>query len=441
MLRTVSWRRFLEAPLDIASLVAYRIAFGLILAVEMLRYTGYGWVERDYVQPAFHFTFYGFEWVRPLPGAGMYLHFAALFVAALCVAAGYRPRAAAAVLCAGIGYVFLLEKAVYLNHVYLVTLLCGLMTIPPTGAACSLDAARDPRSGRDHLPRWQLWLLRLQIAIPYVYGGIAKLNADWLVRGEPMRAWLAGASDWPLIGAHVGDPRVIMFTSWAGCFFDLLIVPALLWRRTRVPAALACLCFHVTNSQLFEIGIFPWMMLASSTLFFPPDWPRALLRLAPARPVIVTGARAARLPLGPVAAYVLLQLLLPFRHHLYPHAVMWSEEGQRFSWFMKSHHKESEGRFFARVLPDGREWEIRPRDFLTERQEHAMLIWPDLLQDFARHAAAQLSDSLGRPVAIRAEVRCALNGRTPRLLVDPEVDLAAQPRTLAAASWIRPLAD
>jgi hypothetical protein len=33
----------------------------------------------------------------------------------------------------------------------------------------------------------------------------------------------------------------------------------------------------------------------------------------------------------------------------------------------------------------------------------------------------------------------SLNGREPQPLIDPVVDLATQPRTLAPASWIVPL--
>ena len=442
-------RTWLESPVDIASLIVFRVLFGTIMACEMLRYATYGWIERDYVQPAHHFTFYGFDWVKPWPGPLMHLHFAVLLVAAVAVAVGFQTRLNAGLLGLGMAYVFLLEKSNYLNHLYLVTLIGFLMMVPPLSRRWAVDSAREPRERQDWAPRWQLWLIRLQLAIPYVYGGIAKINSDWLVRGEPMRAWLTGAADWPLVGAYATREPVVMFTSWAGCLFDLLIVPAILWRRTRPFAALAALAFHVTNSQLFEIGIFPWMMLAGTSLFFEPSWPRDLLararrllgraELAPLADGRAWEPARARLPAFLVLGYVLVQLILPFRHHLYPHNVMWSEEGQRFSWFMKSHHKECEGRFFARVLPAGSEWEIQPRDYLTERQEHAMLIWPDMIQDFARLAAADLEQKLGQRVAIRAVVTCSLNGCPPRPLTDPAVDLAAQPRTLRPATWILPL--
>ena len=32
--------------------------------------------------------------------------------------------------------------------------------------------------------------------------------------------------------------------------------------------------FHVLNKWMFDIGIFPVMMLAATLLMFPPDWPR-----------------------------------------------------------------------------------------------------------------------------------------------------------------------
>jgi vitamin K-dependent gamma-carboxylase len=46
--------RFLR-HVDIAWLVAFRILFGAALSVSMLRFLAYGWVDRLFVTPKFHF--------------------------------------------------------------------------------------------------------------------------------------------------------------------------------------------------------------------------------------------------------------------------------------------------------------------------------------------------------------------------------------------------
>ena len=189
------------------------------------------------------------------------------------IACGLFYRLAAALFFLGITYVFLLDTAMFQNHLYLISLLSFLMIFVPAHRAFSLDAWRRPALGSDTVPAWALWLLRFQIAVPYFYGGLAKLNYDWLVRAQPMTVWMAEGTEgsWgrPLHAAW--GPYVL---SWGGVLFDLLIVPALLWRRTRIPALLLAVTFHLTNSQLFTIGVFPWLMIAATLLFLEPTWPR-----------------------------------------------------------------------------------------------------------------------------------------------------------------------
>src|SRR5262245_29979535 len=90
--RRMTWQRRLDAPIDIASLVYFRAGFGLIMAWWAWSYLASGRVRAFYVVPKFHFTYYGFDWVRPWPGVGMSLHFAALMPLALCIARVLRHR-------------------------------------------------------------------------------------------------------------------------------------------------------------------------------------------------------------------------------------------------------------------------------------------------------------------------------------------------------------
>ncbi len=248
------------------------------MLVETFGYLNSNLIATDFIDPAVHFPFVGFEWVRPWPGFGMYVHFWVLAAAALGIMLGCFYRLSAAVFCLGFTYVFLMEKAYYLNHFYLICLISFLLVFIPAGDACSLDALRRPSTGSATAPAWALWLLRIQLAIVYVFGGIAKLNGDWL-RGEPMRMWLAAEQDFPLIGRWFDQEWMVYVFSYGGLLLDLLAVPLLLWRPTRWAALILVISFHVINANLFEIGIFPWFMIAATVLFFPPDLPRFLLPL------------------------------------------------------------------------------------------------------------------------------------------------------------------
>ena len=187
-------------------------------------------VARYYIQPGIHFTYHGFSWIAPLPGDGMYVLFYALGLLAACILVGFYYRAAAALFFLGFTYVFLLDQARYLNHFYLISLVSFLLVFVPAERALSVDALLRPRMRSDVTPAWTLWLLRAQIGIPYFYGGIAKLNNDWL-RGEPMRMWLAGKRDFPLIGPFFTEDWMVYQFVVGGLLLDLLVVPLLLWTR------------------------------------------------------------------------------------------------------------------------------------------------------------------------------------------------------------------
>jgi len=162
----------------VAPLVVFRVCFGALLLCEVWRYFVHGWITRYWVEPTFHFTYHGFSWVRPWPDAGMYVHFVALGVLAACILLGFCYRVATVLFFLGFAYVFLLDQTHYLNHFYLIVLLAFLLVFVPADRAGSLDARLWPARRAGTAPAWTLWLLRAQIAITYVYAGLAKLTPD-----------------------------------------------------------------------------------------------------------------------------------------------------------------------------------------------------------------------------------------------------------------------
>src|SRR5207237_4545043 len=141
-----------------------------------------------------------------------------------------------------------------------------------------------PSIRRDEVPAWTGWLLRFQIRVVYFFGGIAKLNADWF-HGEPLRSVLLSNRDFPLLGHLVFTNHVFVDVfNWGALLLDLLVVFLLLNRYTRVPAYVAAITFHLMNARFFMIGIFPWLMIAGTAVFFPPDWPRRIVNDARTRP-------------------------------------------------------------------------------------------------------------------------------------------------------------
>lgn len=437
----------LFAPVDIAALVYFRIAFGAIMLWEVLRYFAHGWIARYWIDPPVHFTYYGFDWVRPWPGVGMHLHWAALGMLAAAVTLGYRYRISAVLFFIGFTYAFLLEQARYLNHFYLICLVSFLLIFIPAHRALSLDVRRTATLRSATAPAWCLWVLRAQIAIAYFFGGVAKLNSDWL-RGEPLRAWLADRTDVPLAGQWFTEEWMVQIANWGSLLFDLLVVPLLLWRPTRAAAFVLAVLFNLMNARLFSIGIFPWFMIAATALFFPPSWPRRLLArwwpgagggTAPPESHAVPAPRAQRITISLLGVYLAVQLLVPLRHHLYPGNVNWTEEGHRLSWHMKLRNKEAQLEFAVTNPATGEVWIVDPYDTLPAWQAGKMATHPDMILQFSHYLADEFRRHGHSGVEVRAHAVASLNGRRPQRLIDPSVDLAREPRSLRPASWIVPL--
>jgi vitamin K-dependent gamma-carboxylase len=443
-------------PVDISFLVAFRVLFGGIILWEVYRYFTYGWITRYFVEPALTFTYYGFSWVKPWPGTGMYIHFFVLGLAAACVMAGFLYRLAAPVMFLAFTYFFLLDQARYLNHFYLVCLISFLMCFLPAERAFSVDALLRRKIRSDVVPAWTLWLLRAQVGIPYFYGGIAKLNSDWIHGGEPMRIWLSPLTKIPAFGHIFASEFVVYSFVIGGLLIDLLVVPLLLWRRTRLFAFAAAVVFNLINALIFEIGIFPWLMLGALLLFFPPDLVRRFARAfmssgeefpkaAPSPVPTITDGNSCpslfrqKLVVGLMAAYLAVQLILPFRHFLYPGNVSWTEEGHNFAWHMKLRTKGGEAVFTVTHPQSGQTWTIKPEDHLEPHQVTKMTTKPDLVLLFAHYLAEQKRREGYENVEVRARAMVSLNGRQRQLLVDPNVDLTKEQVSLLPARWIMPL--
>lgn len=438
----LSW---LFAPVDNTPLVLFRIAFGLLITLESAGSIATGWVHDNLIAPSVAFPMIGFDWVRPLPGAWMYAYYALMAMCGLLVMLGCFYRAGLAAFTALWSGTYLMQTVSYNNHYYLLILL-GLLLLPtPAHAWASLDARRNPALRSLTCPRWCIAALAAQTALVYGFAAIAKLDADWLA-GRPFEVWLPRKADW-LFGPLFVQPWMKWILVWGGLAFDALIIPLLLWQPTRVLAIALAVAFHLFNSYLFRIGVFPYLGIALCLLFVPgeelrrrflPRKPPAPARAAPPGP-LSAGRRAV---VAALAAYFAVQVALPPRHVLYPGRVDWTEEGHRMSWRMMLRSKTGNIEFHVVHPPSGRRWTVNPGEFLTDKQTLRVAIRPDLIWQFAQFLERHCAGQGIAPVEVRASSAVSLNGRPAQPLVDPHVDLAAQEwRFLRPNPWIVPLAD
>lgn len=411
------------------------------MAWEVCRYFRNGSIYHYWLEPRFLFKYYGFSWVHSWPGHWLYIHWAVLGVLALFVAAGFLYRVSAALMFLSYAYFFLLDEARYVNHTYLICLYCFLLTIVPAQRALSIDAWMRPSLRSDSAPAWSIWLLRFQIAVVYIFAGIVKLSPDWL-RGEPMRYELSHATNAPIVGRFFGEEWAVYVVTYGGLLFDLLVVPLLLWRRTRGAAFCGVVIFHLINALWAGIGMFPWLAIAASALFFRPKWPRRILAAfgCPGRSILqeckVPIPVRRGLILSGVGLYAAIQILLPLRYLLWRGGVEWKWAEHRFSWRMFLITYSSVANFYVTDPNTGRSTHIALSDFLTARQAPQMGYLPDLPLQFAHYLATVLPRWGPKPLQVQARIFVSINGRKPVLYINPIVDLAAQRRTLGRPAWL-----
>ena len=82
----------LFAQVDIASLVVFRITFGLIMLIEVFRYFNHNWIARYWIDTEYNFPYWPFEFLKPFGGNGMYYLFILLGVLSFFILMGFLYR-------------------------------------------------------------------------------------------------------------------------------------------------------------------------------------------------------------------------------------------------------------------------------------------------------------------------------------------------------------
>ena len=411
------------------------------MLVVVARFFANDWIAEHYIEPTHFFHYYGLDWVRPWPGDGMYVHFALMGLFALGVALGFHYRASIVAFGLLFSYAHLCDKTNYLNHYYLVMCLCFVMALLPLDRALSVDAWRGRVPRAENVPAWVLYALRAQIGLVYVFGGIAKLSSDWLLHAQPLTIWLAANGDFPVLGALFAHKWMAYAMSWGGAAFDLSIVPLLCWRRSRPLGYVAVVAFHLITARLFHLGMFPWIMMAGSLIFLPPDWPtRVLARIGrpgargPERATSVFRTSAVVPAL--LAVYFAFSVAFPLRHFLYPGDTSWTEQGFRFSWNVMLMEKDGTVDYRVVEPSTGRRSIVPPSRYLTRYQARMMATQPDMVLELA-HVIRDDFEARGvRNPEVHADAFASLNGRPVARLVDPTVDLASERDGFAPKPWI-----
>ena len=431
--------KLLFKHIDNSALIVFRIMFGFLIFMESVGSIFTGWIRRTLIEPQQTFSFIGFEWLQPLPGNGMYIYYAVMGLCGLFVMVGFKYRWSMLAFTLLWTATYLMQKSSYNNHYYLLILLSAIMVVQPANTYLSVDARLHPEIKMISMPRWCSWVFILQMLIVYTYGAVAKIYPDWL-DGTVAEFLMKGKKDLFLVGEILQQKWTHYTIAYVGILFDALIIPLLLWKRTRKIAFLASIFFHLFNSFVFQIGIFPYLSLAFALFFFPTEIiHRLFLKRKPfydKGDVIVPKYRKAFITV--LGLYFIVQLGLPLRHWFIEDDVLWTEEGHRLSWRMMLRAKSGYTTFKVIDVKTNSEIPIQIENYLSDKQQRTVSTKPDVIWQFAQRLKKMFAEK-GVDVKVYANTSIRINGGELKQLIDPEVDLGSVKwHPLKHSEWLRP---
>ncbi len=433
-----------------APLAVFRILFGLVMLFSISRFAYNGWIETLYLAPSFHFHYAGLAFIK-VPGVYIYLIFAVCGLAALMISIGFKYRLASVVFFISFTYIELLDKTYYLNHYYFISIIGFLLIFLPAHSTYSIDAYKDDSIIREYIPKWTIDVIKLMLAIVYFYAGLAKLNPDWMFRAMPLAIWLPSKFNLPLLGSLMHETWMHYLFSWGGALYDLSIVFFLMWKPTRVFAFIMVVIFHLLTRILFPIGMFPYIMIFSTLIFFDANFHEKILaaisNILKLKPGVFQNDQAYQssflnlFTLPTLILFMIFQILFPLRSLAYPGSVYWTEQGYRFSWRVMLMEKTAYANFKIVNGENGKRFYVQNDDFLSPVQEKQMSTQPDFILAYGQYLGKHFTEQGHENVEVYVESYAALNGRKNQPFIDPKANLMKLDYRSLCKSHIIPLND
>ena len=430
---------FLFRKIDNSSLAIFRILFGLLIVAECWGAIFTGWVNTNFVTPKLTFTFIGFEWLINFLGPHMIYYFAIMGFLGILIALGSLYRFSIIVFAMMWSLTYFAQKTSYNNHYYLFMLVSWAMTVIPAHHFFSIDSLIFPRTKRLTCKNWVPVFFIIQMFIVYTFAALNKIYPDWF-NGTFLNAHFIKFANildhrYHLDGLAkiIGSIEFAQVFSWGGFLFDLLIVPAMLWSRTRAFAIKCAIFFHVFNSIFFGIGIFPFFALAMMIFFYDPVKVQEIFFKTKSFMMdrndedgLITTRRVAFSYL--LMIYFLWQIYLPVRHLLIPGNVFWTEEGHRIAWRMMLRSRSNETEVYVKI-PD-KKGKYGPREkvnlnrYLTPRQQSRFGSQADMIWQMAQFIKEDYARQGIKDVKVFVDAKVSVNGSEYYQYTNPNVNLA-----------------
>jgi hypothetical protein len=326
-------------------------------------------------------------------------------------------------------------------------LVAFLLIFLPAHRNYSLDVKWGRVKPLEQIPAYPILLLKFQLLLVYFFAGIAKINYDWLMLSMPLKIWLPANSDMPLLGPIFTYEFTAYVFSWVGMLFDLTIGYFLFKKATRFYAWLVVVFFHLLTGYLFQIGVFPLVMIVSTLIFFGEKFHLKVLswfskiiqfkvniirfepNLTSTKSIWITAA---------ILIWISFHITFPFRYLCYPGNFFWTEQGYRFGWRVMLFEKAGTATFYVKDDTTSKEGVVDNRDFLNPHQEKQMAMQPDMILQYAQFLKRHYEERGLVVNNVRAEVYVTLNGRASQLLFNPKQNLLVLKDSWQHKDWIKP---
>ena len=435
--------KYINSQTSSSPLAIFRILFGLQMIISLSRFWLKGWIKSTYVDPTFHFKYYGFEFIE-CPGLFIYALFFICIISALFISLGFKYRISAVIFFLSFTYIELIDKATYLNHYYFISIVSFIMIFLPANSRLSVDS-KLKKCVTSTIPRWNIDIIKLMLLIVYFYAGIGKINSDWLIDSKPLAIWLPAKYDLPLIGSFLTKYWVAKLMSWCGMIFDVFIGFFLFAKKTKHYAYFFVVVFHLMTAFLFpSIGMFPFIMITSTTIYLTPklhdsvvNYFESCLNFSKKR---LSKKESGNLTKIILVSVIILQLLIPLRYKLYNGEVFWNEEGYRFSWRVMLVEKVGLTNFTI-TGDNNKRVMVNNEDYLTPFQEKQMSFQPDMILEFA-HFLGRHYESMGfNNPKVTVDCFVSFNGRLSTRLIRPQTNLLDFKGSFSQKSWVIPFSD
>jgi hypothetical protein len=341
-------------------------------------------------------------------------------------------------------YFHFYDQSYYLNHYYLVSLLCFLLIWIPADKRFSVSSYFR-KSTEKKAKAWHLNILLFQISVVYFFGFVAKIKSDWIFEALPLKLWLFQQSEFPLLRSILTMPITAFIFSYFAILFDLLIPFLLFSKKFKKLGFILAILFHISTAIFFQIGMFPWIMLISISLFMEPElWENFLdktkknksqhFREISFEEKSTEASRKIALQVF-LISYSLFQVLFPLRFLLYPNSLSWSEEGFRFSWNIMIVEKRGNIEFRIYDKTHNENFIVQPKDYLSPFQIYMMSYQPDMILQFVQFLKNDFQ-SKDRDVEIFVDCFVSVNGKEAKRLINETIDLSLETESFKPKKWI-----